>query len=523
MSTPPSGLYQRRPRQAVVRELLQRARRRVEALDDRALESVLEDALYSERKRLERAPAQPGERERVDRLARALVRGDRAARIDAGLDIVRYWADEIHGHFDPRVYKFATGLLPRAITGLLSRRTANVKKWRLSPDQRMRIGGDLDLLRELAHESTLVLVPTHVSNLDSPIIGLALYLAGLPPFVYGAGLNLFSNPVMGYFMGRLGAYTVDRTKSARLYKDVLKDYSVRAIATQHHSLFFPGGTRSRSHRLETKLKKGLMGTAITAWQENLVSGKRNGEVYFVPLTLTFQLVLEANTLIADHLEEVGKQRYIISDDESADARRIAAFARRVLDLDASAVAHFGTPIDVFGNPVASTARERKEQALHRRGYVTDANGKVEFDEQRDRVYTERLAASIERAYPGLAHVMANHLVAYVAWRCLEDNAGSTDEFRLVRASAVHRRIPRAAFMERLRKALAKVHADIQAGLYHGSLPEDPAAVLKEALERFTRYHTHRAVASQGTDIFIEDAKLCLYYRNRLAHLELEAS
>ena len=40
-------------------------------------------------------------------------------------------------------------------------------------------------------------------------------------------------------------------------------------------------------------------------------------MFIVPATLSFQLVLEAETLIDDFLKEVGKSRYIITDDEFA--------------------------------------------------------------------------------------------------------------------------------------------------------------------------------------------------------------
>ncbi|MFO0006916.1 MAG: 1-acyl-sn-glycerol-3-phosphate acyltransferase, partial [bacterium] len=93
---------------------------------------------------------------------------------------------------------------------------------RFDPASRIRVQGEVELLARLGAKHTLVLAPTHLSNLDSPLLGYALYAAGLPPVIYGAGLNLFSNPAMAFFMRRLGAYTVDRRKKHELYKDVLK-------------------------------------------------------------------------------------------------------------------------------------------------------------------------------------------------------------------------------------------------------------------------------------------------------------
>ena len=510
-----SGLFQARPRETVLRDLMSRVRKGLDGLDDPALLATLEDALYCERKRLERQTPKEHELERLDRLTDALVKGSRRARLDAGMSLVEGWGEEIHGRFDPRLYRFATKALPRALTGLLSAKPDHLRDWDLSPSRRLKVTGPLTQLQQLAKEATLILAPTHLSNLDSPLMGLALYQAGLPPFVYGAGLNLFENSVLGFFMRRLGAYTVDRLKRASLYKEVLKNYSVMCLTTRHHSLFFPGGTRSRSGAIETRVKKGLLGTGLTAWQEMIAAGRKDPEVYVIPLTLSCQLVLEAATLIEDHLAEAGKQRFIISDDEFAQPRRLATFGRRVLDLDSSVVAHFGAPLDVLGRPVSLDPDERREQALRRRGYVCDVNGQVQWDEQRDRLYTDRLAEALVAAWPKGAHVMATHLVAWVGWRSLELAAGQRDPFRLIRIPTPLRRIPETLFRERLARALEAVNAGAAAGRWHTDLPSAASDILAQALDRFGRYHRSRALARQGSDLVVEDPKLCLYYRNRL--------
>ncbi len=514
-----TGLADPMPRRVVNDEMVRRSRARFEAMADRPLADLLEDALYQERKRLQRAPAEPETEAVLEDLARSLVRGDRSAREQAGLRLVSLWAEEVHGHFDPGVYKVATRVLPRALTGLLSGRPDRLRDWELSRSGRLAVRGDIGWIAELSREATLVLVPTHVSNLDSPLIGLALYLAGLPPFTYGAGLNLFSNPVVGWWLGRLGAYTVDRTKRARLYKEVLKDYSVRCLTTRHHSLFFPGGTRSRSHEIETHVKKGLMGTGIVAWQEMLEAGRPDSEVYFVPLTLSFTLVLEAATLIQDHLAEAGKQRYIITDDEFAQPRELASFASRVLDLDAAAVAHFGQPVDVLGRPVARDPVERAEQAAVRRGYVCDRNGKVERDTQRDMEYTNRLGDALVDAWPRNADVLSTHLAARAAWRVYAAAEGTTDPFRLIQQPSDKRRLRRDVVLDELRRELARVEERVQKGQLDTLMPESAEDILGEALDRFGRYHRSHALEQQGDELFIADPTLCVYYQNRLTFLD----
>ena len=42
-------------------------------------------------------------------------------------------------------------------------------------------------MKRLREKGTLIVVPTHVSNMDSIAVGYALWKMGMPPFLYGAG------------------------------------------------------------------------------------------------------------------------------------------------------------------------------------------------------------------------------------------------------------------------------------------------------------------------------------------------
>src|SRR5438445_544979 len=126
--------------------------------------------------------------------------------------------------------------------------------------------GEIDVARACAERGTIVVTPTHSSNMDSPAIGLGLVRAHLPPCTYGAGKNLFTNPFISFFMRNLGAYRVDRRLRFELYNDVLKEYSTVLLERGYHSLFFPGGTRCRSNIVEKSLKLGLLGTTVTAYK-----------------------------------------------------------------------------------------------------------------------------------------------------------------------------------------------------------------------------------------------------------------
>jgi glycerol-3-phosphate O-acyltransferase len=491
--------------------LVARSQARLGPAPDALLADLLADTVFHERKRLESDGGDDAYVAAVEEAAHTL-RDMRRPAMQASLDaLVSAYAHEIHNAFSPRTYGFATRILPGALTRLLSAsRARDLVFGDVDPGSRIRVDGPLERLRRMSETSTLILAPTHVSNLDSPLLGYALYAAGLPPFAYGAGLNLFSNPVMAFFMERLGTYTVDRRKRNRLYKETLKDYSIEILRRGCHSLFFPGGTRSRSGRLERQLKKGLLGTGLAAWQENLAEGRPNADVFIVPCTLSIGLVLEAETLIADALAEEGKQRYIIMDDEFSEPRTVASFVRRLLQLDAAVHVVFGEPMDIAGNPVDEQGRslDPHGNVVDRRGYVCDRDGRVVADEQRDHVYTERVAVRLSEAYHRDFVVQPTHLAAWAAWEALRARHQGLDTWRLVRLHPDARVVPREDVVERIRAVGPKIAQLKRVG------PSEPEAVLTEAIARFASFHRKRAMEPSGSGLKL-DGELVLYYRNRL--------
>lgn len=505
------ALFASPPPETIANALVARSRRRLAASPDAVVADLLADTLFHERKRVERDGGDPVYLQRLDDAARTLRDQRRAAMDHALAGLIDAYAREIHNPFSPTTYRFATRILPGALTRLLSAsRGRDLLLGDFDPADRIRVDGPLERLREMTRTSTLILAPTHVSNLDSPLIGYALYAAGLPPFAYGAGLNLFSNPLMAFFMSRLGAYTVDRRKRNRLYKDALKDYSVELLRRRCHSLFFPGGTRSRSGRLEARLKKGLLGTGLAAWQENLAENRRDSEVFIVPCTLSMGLVLEAETLIDDALAEEGKQRYIISDDEFSDPRQVTSFVRRLARLDAAVHVVFGDPLDVAGNPVGPDGRSLDPHGhpVDRRGYVCDRDGRVVEDEQRDHVYTERVADRLTVAYRRDFVVQSTHLAAWATWQALRARWQGFDTWRLVRLPPEERVVDRVAVLRLLDRGRDQLAGQQKA------MPPTAAGVLDEAIARFATFHKKRAIQAEGERLRL-DPNLVLYYQNRL--------
>ena len=188
-------------------------------------------------------------------------------------------------------------------------------------------------LRASARAGTLVFVPTHVSNLDSLLLGYSIYALGLPPVAYGAGLNLFTNALTGYFMRNLGAFTVDRKKEDPLYRAAVKEYMTVLLEHGQHTLFFPGGTRSRSGAIEQQLKLGFLGTAVTAFRNRRARDPRSPPIFIVPCTLSYPLVLEASSLVEQYLQAEGGPHFVDVRDEFERPERWFDFLLQLAELD----------------------------------------------------------------------------------------------------------------------------------------------------------------------------------------------
>ncbi len=480
-------------------------------------------------------------------IARALGRmNDDECRQRLAVIVDRY-AHDVAGNFDPRVYRFASRAMAPLIGMLMSpmqtlRHPTGALDLR-ALDGRVIIEGPVGTLRALADRGTLVFVPTHLSNLDSVVFGFALERAGLPPATYGAGKNLFTNPVLSYFMHNLGAYRVDRRLRHGLYKEVLKTYSCVLIERGYHSLFFPGGTRSRSGGVERRLKLGLAGTGVEALARTAAAGHPR-PVYFVPATINYLLTLEAETLVDDFLSEEGKHRYIIEDDESSRPSRIAAFMRKLLGLDAGCVIRFSAPLDCFGNAVddEGVSHDARGHAVDALSYLRDIDGRVGHDPARDAQYTRELGEAICAAYQRDTVVMATHLVAACAFERMAAAMGQAqagqrggaatafgalpgahagdvnDIFAMLRQQddVVVSRAELADRVERLRDRARELEA-------HGGIVLGPRLsrmtgrdILDEALRAFSGYHTSPVLEPRGDSLVLVDTRLIFYYQNRLA-------
>lgn len=517
-----------RDRDGIVDEVVARELARVGGSVD-ALELALNDAAYSEITRLEKA----GRRQTPElnfwrELHRTLGAKRMAEKEAVYRRLATGYARDIVGNFDYKAYRFATSVVPMGLSLIMrpqgtSRRFVNMNT---TLTERVRIQGHVSTLQALAKKGTVILVPTHSSNLDSIVIGWAIYHLGLPPFTYGAGKNLFTNPILSYFMRNLGAYRVDRRLTHGLYKDVLKTYSTVLLERGYHSLFFPGGGRCRSGAIEQKLKLGLLGTGLTAYINNLQRGSENPNVYIVPCTLNYPLVLEAATLIDDQLQQVGRSRYIIEDDEFSHATLVGRFIKQVLSMDVSVVIQVGEPLDPFGNRVGPDGRsyDKRGREIDLRKYVEE-HGVPRHQAQRDQQYTKELGAAIANAYTRNNVIMPSHLVAFTLFQILKRRHPKLDLFKLLRLSEEASSVALSDFYQQLELLRSELLMMSEQGriMVSGVVRKGPAeAITANALRSFGMFHAVPPLCRSDAALSAGDMKLLLFYQNRLSGYGLEA-
>ena len=365
----------------------------------------------------------------------------------------------------------------------------------------------------------MVLTPSHVSNLDSVILGWAISTLGLPPFAYGAGLNLFSGPLLGYFMSNLGAYTVDRRKSDPLYRATLKEYATTLLEHGQHSLFFPGGTRSRSGAVEAKLKLGLLGTGVEALRRGSESSRPNPRIFVVPCTITYPLVLEAESLIKDFLRTEGGAAYFEGPDEFERLPRWFDLLRGLDRLDAQIHVRFGRPLDVIGNPVDDdgVSHDPAGRMIEAAAYL-QVNGIAAADPARDAEYTRMLAARLVDEFRREVVALPTSATAFCMFDLLSQTLPGHNLFRLLQALPADASVPFEALLRRVEQVLVQLEEVQNRGeiVLSSALQRPPAEILASALTTFSAYHPGSVIVRSGDRVRLRSPDLLYYYQNRIA-------
>lgn len=444
--------------------------------------------------------------------------------------IVHRYAEEIVGTFNIPTFHFARRFLTfffgRLLNAAGGRTIKSLFSKKILLQEKLLVRGYVEQVRELSKSGTVVMVPTHFSNLDSILIGYALdQVAGLQAMAFGAGLNLYNTGYTAYFMNRLGAYRVDRRKRNPVYMTTLKMMSKLLIQRGVPSLFFPGGTRSRAGSLETKLKLGLLGTAVEA-QRARYQGGRNDKVFIVPVILSYPFVLEAQFLIEQHLRQEGQDRYIKATDSFHSLRSIMKFIWGVFSKGNEITITLGQPLDVVGNRVDEQGKSYAQsgRAVSTREYFRDQHGALNTDLQRESEYTRLLANRIVERYHADGIILASHLVSYAAFAMLERTFIKDDLYAILRLPAedfYFRSTALIKVVEELRDQLLAMEKEGRAKLAEDLLAE-PEEIVAKGIGSIGNYHIDAPLRYDDKHRIVSDNfSMLYYYHNRLSTYRLK--
>ena len=508
---------------------------------NRQLVDELEATVYREQQRMKRNrwrvdPADEPRfwgaiKEELVALSNKSPEESQATADDVLMRIVKRYAHEIAGNFKPTSYRLAREIIKFWFARLLN--GSRVKKFgaffrnRYTLRDKIHIVGKVKQIRKFAKEGTVVMVPTHFSNLDSILIAWVIHSLGLPALIYGAGLNLFNIKIIAYFMNSVGAYKVDRRKKNLPYLETLKIYSSVAIQKGAHSLFFPGGARSRSGMIEKQLKLGLLSSTIVAQRNQYLentTGENPRKIFIVPVVLNYHFVLEAPELIDEYLSVKGQEKYLPEQDKYG-SWQLIKFLFKFFTKGSNISVSIGQPLDVMGNYVDDNGNSIDTQGrpIDTKDYFVN-EGHVTVDAQREDEYTRMLSKKIISEYHRINRAFASHLVAFVAFEMWQKKHPKLDLFGLLRLPEEDQELNYEEFRSTCKRVRKQIYALKDEGkIYHAThMKGNIDLVIRHGMENVGIFHLKRPLRfNKEGNIIAQDFNLLYYYHNRLVGYDLE--
>ncbi|WP_419241340.1 1-acyl-sn-glycerol-3-phosphate acyltransferase [Cardinium endosymbiont of Nabis limbatus] len=441
-------------------------------------------------------------------------------------NVLERYVGEICSYFSVRHYQYIAKCTHHTFIHLLKPHCfgfgAAPDRWTFQHkrlQEKFHLMGQVDRVRALAQIGTVVLVPTHTSHWDSVVIGLAMQQLGLPPLTWGAGLNLFNNRGFRYVFNKLGTYKVDRRKKTIPYLQVQKDYACQILEWGCHTLFYPGGTRSRLGAIESDLKLGLLGTPFDAQEANFQNqgGATAKKLFIVPIVLNYHCVLEATQLIGESVQMESGAAAVVQQGCCCTSLQ---FSKNILLKGSEIFINIGSPLDVMGNRVDLEGRSYDDhgQAIDLYQQFRDLPIKTATRKRSDD-YVKALSHKIVAAYYAINTVLSSHLVAFVAYELAKKRGGGAIEL----TDSV---VPHADFMV----ALAHTHKALELLYTAQKIDFTPIvrggqldAIAKDGCAKLGVYHARKPlVVTEDGNLRIQDPLTLFYYHNRLTGYGLEA-
>lgn len=456
---------------------------------------------------------------------------EQSARLNKKIlnSVLKNYTQEIAGTFHLATFKFVRVALTILFSSLYNSVNAwniwKVKKGFEGLQQKFKFYGNIEEIKKLMDQGVVVLVPTHSSNLDSILIGyMCDQCMEWPSFSYGAGLNLYNSGGAAYFMNRLGAYRVDRRKKNTVYLANLTNFSRITLEKGVNTIFFPGGTRSRSGEVETKLKMGLLGSAVEA-QRNLVLQNIPSTIIIVPLVVNMPCVLEAYGLIEDYLNKKGKEKYFKGRRNWATLGNRMKLIRNIIRRESHVIFSFGEPMDVIGNPIYKDENGYKIQNIDKIGqYFTGDHNQAEINVQREMEYTRILAERIGESYLKYNVIIPSHVFAFICFHIFSSAQQQVDMYQWINLPSADYGFPfkeleqcLEEFIPHLKDKMFQKEFIVEERILKLSAKE----ILQVGINELGVFHAIAPVSIEGDQIFWNDFRVMYFYSNRLRKYLLE--
>ncbi|TDG95625.1 1-acyl-sn-glycerol-3-phosphate acyltransferase [Cardinium endosymbiont of Culicoides punctatus] len=436
-------------------------------------------------------------------------------------NIIARYLDEIRSDFSVKHYQLIAKSVQCILVNLLKPKCFGFggkgERWTRRTKrlhEKFHITGAVDTLRALAKQGTIVLVPTHTSNWDSIIIGLAMQQLGIPPLSWGTGLNLFNNKGFRYIFSKLGTYKVDRRKKTIPYLQTQKDYACLALTWNCHTLFYPAGTRSRSGAIESDLKLGLLGTLFEAQAKNFEKyGTNAKKLFIVPIVLNYHCVLEAQQLIYE--SDLYEQTATVIKDNCCNK---LVLSKNFLFKGSEIFINIGVPLDVMGNIVDENGNSYDNQSNKLDLYKQWRQLSEQTGIEKRNDYVNILSHKIVQSYYKNNMVLSSHLVAFVAYELAKTTEGFSMHLKKMALNHTTFMTALAVTYKKLRMHYGQEKIALTPLLMDGQLD----AIVADGLLKLGIYHdTPPLTIDKNGDVLIQDIWTLLYYHNRLTGYELE--
>lgn len=435
-------------------------------------------------------------------------------------DFIRHYLKEINANFRLSLFPILEFILPIVLNFLFYTITllqffknflgqAIIRK-------KIIIRGNKNLIRSLDKKGALVFVPTHVSHIDSLVVAYALLKLKVKPPIWGAGLNLFTNFFLSFLMNSVGCYKIDRRKKNILYLETLKEYSTYQISKKQNSLFYPGGTRSRTGGLETKLKLGLLGTVTKAFLGKVKENKEQSEIYIVPITLSYSVVPEAECLSYENFFGKIKHKRMLRFLQRRLSKIYLEIRRyyNLMRLNSHVYCTFGDPIDPLGNNVNTEG-----VSIDSAGVPVDFKKPIDLNDlSQAKKLTIQLGEVISNNYFALSTVIPTQIFLYAIVEYITLNNPGLSDAELVRLNNDDNIVTKLQLKIRIKRIIKKLK-EIQKTKGIALDPiieiENVDKIIELGIDTYTKEYNAKPITINGDYVVPNKIPLIWYYSDRI--------